>query len=427
MAAETAGAGRPTVLATFTEAPLAVKTVLVGVLINRLSGFLNVFLVLFLTSQGYAKSQTVLALGVYGGGAVVGALIGGALADRLGVRGATVVSMGSASVLTASLLYLPDFWMLLGAVALVGLCAQLFRPASATLLSELTSDDRQVMIFAMYRFGLNVGATAAPLLGFALYKAGGHSYDLLFWGEALIALVYAVLAYATLPARTAGRAAEAQPEERGPAGGYGAVLRDRRYLLYLLAAFFHSVVYVQYLSTLPLYVEDIGLAVFWYTVAVSLNGFIVVVFELLITKLSQNWPLKLTIGLGFALVGAGVAFYGLPLGPAALVVGTLIWSLGEIIGGPAVFAYPANAGPDRLKSRYIGSFQFMFGLGTAVGPMLGGWMFLQLGQLVWPALAVGSLLATVLGLAAVRTRTEPAAPAATAAGHPQEALAADHS
>ncbi|GAA3053128.1 hypothetical protein GCM10020000_38550 [Streptomyces olivoverticillatus] len=74
--------------------------------------------------------------------------------------------------------------------------------------------------------------------------------------------------------------------------------------------------------------------------------------------------------------------------------------------------------PDRLKSRYIGSFQFMFGLGTAVGPMLGGWMFLQLGQLVWPALAVGSLLATVLGLAAVRTRTEPAAPAATAASHP---------
>ncbi|GAA3053134.1 hypothetical protein GCM10020000_38560 [Streptomyces olivoverticillatus] len=260
------------------------------------------------------------------------------------MRGATVVSMGSASVLTASLLYLPDFWMLLGG----GGAGRPVRPAvppglghpavGADLRRPAGHDLRDVPVRPQ-----RGGATAAPLLGFALYKAGGHSYDLLFWGEALIALVYAVLAYATLPARTAGRAAEAQPEERGPAGGYGAVLRDRRYLLYLLAAFFHSVVYVQYLSTLPLYVEDIGLAVFWYTVAVSLNGFIVVVFELLITKLSQNWPLKLTIGLGFALVGAGVAFYGLPLGPAALVVGTLIWSLGEIIGGPAVFAYPANA------------------------------------------------------------------------------------
>ncbi|MFI8993953.1 MFS transporter [Streptomyces sp. NPDC053542] len=416
MAPETRAGERATVWATFREAPLAVKTVLAGVLVNRLSGFLNIFLVLFLTAKGYSDGHTVIALGVYGAGAVVGSLIGGTLADRMGVRNATVVSMGSTSVLTAALLYLPDFTALLVAIALVSLGAQLFRPASATLLAELTSEHRQVMIFAMYRFGLNVGATAAPLVGYGLYNAGGHEYDLLFWGEAAIALLYAAFAWATLPAR-APRAPV--PSAAGPKGGYLAVLRDRRYLLYLVAAFCHSAVYMQYLSTLPLYMKDAGLALFWYTFAVSLNGFIVIAFELLITKLSQEWPLKLTVGLGFALVGAGVAFYGLPIGPAAVVVGTLIWSLGEIIGGPAVFAYPAKAGPERLRSRYIGSFQFMFGLGTAVGPMLGSWLFLQLGGLVWPAVAVGSLLATVFGLIAVRR--QPAAEAAAAAEAPEAA------
>lgn len=407
-----AAAERATVWGTFREAPLAVKTVLAGVLVNRLSGFLNIFLVLFLTAKGYSDGHTVIALGVYGAGAVVGSLIGGTLADRMGVRNATVVSMGSTSVLTAALLYLPDFTALLAAIALVSLGAQLFRPASATLLAELTSEHRQVMIFAMYRFGLNVGATAAPLVGYGLYNAGGHEYDLLFWGEAAIALLYAAFARATLPAR-ATRTPE--PSAAGPKGGYLAVVRDRRYLLYLVAAFCHSAVYMQYLSTLPLYMKDAGLALFWYTFAVSLNGFIVIAFELLITKLSQEWPLKLTVGLGFALVGAGVAFYGLPIGPAAVVVGTLIWSLGEIIGGPAVFAYPAKAGPEQLRSRYIGSFQFMFGLGTAVGPMLGSWLFLQLGGLVWPTVAVGSLLATVFGLIAVRRQPAAAPEAMTTA------------
>ncbi|MER7395553.1 MFS transporter [Streptomyces sp. NPDC000151] len=409
MALETRAGERATVWGTFREAPLAVKTVLAGVLVNRLSGFLNIFLVLFLTAKGYSDGHTVIALGVYGAGAVVGSLIGGTLADRMGVRNATVVSMGSTSVLTAALLYLPDFTALLAAIALVSLGAQLFRPASATLLAELTSDHRQVMIFAMYRFGLNVGATAAPLVGYGLYNAGGHEYTLLFWGEAAIALLYAVFARATLPARAQKPAATGPKDGARPSGGYRAVVRDRRYLLYLVAAFCHSAVYMQYLSTLPLYMKDAGLALFWYTFAVSLNGFIVIAFELLITKLSQEWPLKLTVGLGFALVGAGVAFYGLPIGPAAVIVGTLIWSLGEIIGGPAVFAYPAKAGPEHLRSRYIGSFQFMFGLGTAVGPMLGSWLFLELGGLVWPAVAVGSLLATVFGLIAVR-RPPSAAP-----------------
>ncbi|MEU9236634.1 MFS transporter [Streptomyces subrutilus] len=404
---EEAGAGRPTVWRTFHEAPLPVKTVLAGVLVNRLSGFLQIFLVLFLTAKGYSDGSTVLALGVYGAGAVAGTLIGGTLADRMGVRNATVVSMGSTSVLTAALLYVPSFPALLAAIALVSLGSQLFRPASATLLAELTADNRQVMIFAMYRFGLNLGATAAPLVGFALYNAGGHGYTLLFWGEAAIALVYAVFAWATLPARVRPAPAGAATGADEAPGGYAAVIRDRRYLLYLIAAFCHAAVYMQYLSTLPLYMKDAGLALFWYTLAVSLNGFIVIAFELLLTKLSQEWPLKVTIGLGFALVGAGVAFYGLPIGPAAVIVGTLIWSIGEIIGGPAVFAYPATAGPARLRSRYIGSFQFMFGLGTAVGPMAGSWLYLRLDGLVWPVVALGSLLATVFGLIAVRRPASP--------------------
>lgn len=393
---------RAAVWATLRESPIAVKTILVGVFINRLGGFLNIFLVLYLTSRGYSTEQAAIALGVYGGGAIVGVLIGGALTDWLGARNATVIGMAGSSVLIGSLLFAPNYSVLLATVALVGLSAQIYRPASATLLSELTSESRQVMIFAMYRFGLNLGAMAAPLVGFALYNLGHQQYHLLFYAEALIALAYACLAWMTLPARlprTGDAGAVASAEHQG---SYLEVVRDRRYTLYLVATFLHSAVYVQYLSTLPLDVSAAGLEIFWYTLAVSLNGFVVIAFELPLTKITQRWPFAVTIGLAFGLLAAGVAFYGLPIGPAVIICGTLIWSLGEIIGGPVVFAYPAVAGPARLKSRYIGSFQFTFGLGSAVGPVIGGWLFVQLGHGVWPVLAVGSVLATLFGLAAIR-------------------------
>lgn len=413
-AATTAGAAG--IWATFRETPLAAKTVMVGVLLNRLSGFLNIFLVLYLTSRGYSTGRAVLAVGVYGAGGIAGSLVGGELADRLGPRAATVISMGGASVLTASLLFLPSYVLILAAVALVGVGAQLFRPASATLLSELTPEGRQVMVFAMYRFGLNLGAMGAPLIGFGLYYLDHEQYVLLFLGEALIAMAYAVLAWALLPARTTRRAAPSTEARTGqPEGGYLAVLRDRRYALYLVAIFFHSAVYVQYLSTLPLTVHATGLKVFWYTLAVSLNGFIVIAFELLTTKVTQGWPMRIPIALTFVLLGVGVAIYGLPMAPVVIIAGTVVWSLGEIIGGPTVFAYPAIAGPPDLKGRYIGSFQFMFGLGSAVGPLVGGWLFIQLGQAVWPVLAIGPLIATVSALIAVRSPAAPAPAAAAAA------------
>jgi MFS family permease len=396
---QTASAG---IWATFRESPVAVKAIFGGVFVNRVGGFLNIFLVLYLIAEGHSASQAALGLGSYGLGGVLGVLIGGMLADRLGARNATVLSMSSSAVLIASLLYLHDYAVLLVAIAAVGLVSQIFRPASATLLSELTPESRQVMIFAMYRFGLNIGATVAPLLGFALYNLDHQRFTLLFWGEALVAVIYAAIALVALPRRTTGGAAESQAAAAGPAGGYRDVLRDRRYVLYLIATLLNAGVYTQYLSTLPLDVKAEGVPVFWYTVAVALNGLIVIAFELPLTKLSQRWPLKITVGVAMLLVGLGMGLYGLPLGPAVIVLGTLVWTAAEVIGAPTVFAYPAMAGPAHLRGRYIGSFQFMFGLGTAAGPMVGAALFTAFGHRVWPVLALGALISAPCAVFAVR-------------------------
>ncbi|MBP2326468.1 MFS family permease [Kibdelosporangium banguiense] len=381
---------------TFAQSPLAVKAVLAGVFVNKLGGFLNIFLVLFMTAQGYSGGQAATALGVYGGGSVIGVLIGGALADWLGARNSTVLSMGGSAVLIAALLYLPNYLLLIVVVALVGTVSQLYRPASATLLAEQTSEERQVMIFAMYRFGLNLGTTAAPLLGFWLYNLDNQQYTLVFLGEALVALVYAVLAFYALPRRVAKKAQADSPAAEK--SSYLEVLKDRRFVLFLIANLFVGVVYIQYLATLPLDVSAAGVPIFWYTLAIALNGFIVIAIELPVTKVTQKWPFKLTAVLGWLLLAAGIAVYGLPLGPAVILIGTMLWTLGEIVGGPAVFSYPGTAGPAHLRSRYIGSFQFMYGLGTAIGPIIGGALYFQLGHGLWPVMAVFALLAAALGL-----------------------------
>src|SRR5258708_31761138 len=211
------------------------------------------------------------------------------------------------------------------------------------------------MIFAMWRFGLNLGGLAAPLIGYALLQLDHQRYDLLFWGEALIALLYGLAAWITLPARSPlpdSPTPDTEPSPRKDAG-YLTVIRDHRYALFLIAIFFHGAVYVQSLSTLPLTITAAGVPVLWYTIAISLNGSIVIAFELLMTRVTQGWPRPLAVGAGFALVGAGMAIYGLQTSPAVIVIGTLVLSLGEIIGGPTIFAYPALAGPRNLRGRYI--------------------------------------------------------------------------
>jgi predicted MFS family arabinose efflux permease len=409
------------VLVTWRESPRAVKALLVGVFVNRLGAFIHIFLVLFLTDRGFSAGQTGLALGVYGAGAVVGSLIGGTLSDRLDPRSVILISMFGSAVLIVSILYVPAYPLLLLAVLLVGTVGVFYRPAAQSLITELTPASRLVMVTAMYRLSLNLGTTVAPLVGAALVTV---SYDLLFWGEAAAALIYVSLALAAIPRRItrtdrpvdqpapADRLADGPDPDRTPARsrGYLAILADGRYTVFLLMIFLTSAVYVQYTATLPLAITDAGLSLWWYGGVVSLNGLVVITCELLMTRVVQSWHLRVTLFAGFAPVVLGYGLYAIGMIPAVLVIGTLIWTIAEIIGAPTVFAYPGMTAPARLRGRYLGAMQSMFGLGTAVGPIVGIMLWNQVGQAVWLWIALAAALATVAAQIGIRVPAAKPAP-----------------
>ncbi|TCC66148.1 MFS transporter [Kribbella pittospori] len=378
---------------TIRDAPVPVKALLVGVFVNKLGWFLQVFLVLFLTtSKGFTPVQAGTALGVYGGGSVIGLIIGGSLSDRVGPRAAVMISMFGMAGFVLAIAYVPSYAAVVVVVALAGAVGQFYRPASAALLTELTPKNRQVMIFAVYRLAMNLGTTAAPLIGAALVAV---SWNLLFIGEAVAALAYAAVAIVALPKRSAAPV-EVTSEDQPSAGGYVAVLRDYKYMLFLLCMFINAAIYMQYLAVLPLHMKADGLSTWWYSAIVALNGFVVITCELLVTKVVQNRPARVVAMTGFVLLGGGLAFYALPGGLAIFVIGTLLWTLAEIIGGPTMFAYPGMAAPKPLLGRYVGSAHAMFGLGSALGPFLGVWIWNTSGTQVWVLCGLAGGIGVVL-------------------------------
>ncbi len=402
------------VLTTWRRTPRPAKALLAGVFVNRLAGFLQIFLVLFLTHRGYSASQAGIALGAYGAGGVAGTLAGGWLSDRLSARTATLISMMGSAVLIASILYLRIYLLILLAVLLVSAVGLLYRPAAQSLITELAPPGQLVMVTAMYRLCLNLGTTAAPLIGVALVSV---SYDLLFWAEALAALTYGVIALTALPRRprSARSPAEVSRESRP---GYGALLADRRYLVFLAAFMLVCIVYSQYTASLPLAIVRAGLTLWWYGAVITLNAVIVVTCELVATKFVQSWPLWVTQLAGWSLLAIGYGIYSIAMVPVFLILGTLMWTVSEIIGAPTTYAYPGMVAPPRLRGRYFGAMQSTFGLGFTLGPILGVELFNHVGQQVWLWATAVAVVATLLGRVGMRRSVNTSAPQAEAAAQP---------
>lgn len=379
------------------ESPTAVKSLLVGTAVNRLGGFIQVFMVLYMTQRGFSDTQAGIALGVYGAGTVLGVLTGGWMSDRVGPRLTIMSTLVGSALLFPAVLYLDSYAAILVVIGVGAALSQAYRPASTSMISQLIPAERQVMIFAMVRLAINLGTTAAPLLGAALVQV---SWDFLFWGEAAAILVFATVAGVTLPRGQVGageKEAAGGPQTEGAVvrkPSYLAVLSDGRYLLFLLAMFASSVIYIQYVSTLPLTVKELGLSTGVYAAMVALNGALVITCELLVAKVVQRWPARIAVIAGVALTGIGMSLYALPWGIAALVIATLVWSLGEIIGYPTLFfAYPAQAGPPELRGRYLGASNSLYGLGTAVGPFLGVMLWNRFRDGLWLGCGAVGLLA----------------------------------
>jgi predicted MFS family arabinose efflux permease len=382
---------------TLRQTSLPVRAVLAGVLVDQLGGFLQAFLVLFLTHRGFSEIVAATALGCYGAGCFAGVLIGGAFTDRLGPRFATFASMTGYAVLLIAVLYLHDVPLLLVTVFMVGTVNRFYLPTASAMLSERTPPHQQVMIFAMYRLAVNVGTTAAPLLASALIAV---SYQLLFWCDAATAVVYGLIAIITLPGRAENRSVPDPAVKR--ASGYRAVLTDRRYVLYLLAVLVNITVYMQYVSTLPLAMAAAGAATIWYSMAITLNGLMVICCELLLTKFTQRLPLALVVTIGFGLLAIGQLTYALPWGVGVFIAGTFIWTIAEITAGPTMASYPGRVAPGPLRGRYIASMQTMFNLGAAIGPVLGVAIYRAVGSAVWLCCAFGCAVGLALALAGMR-------------------------
>lgn len=391
---------------TWLDAPTAAKALLIGTFVNRFGGFLQFFLILYLTQRGFSGSQAGLAVGLYGAGAIFGVLVGGWLSDLIGPRHTIVWTMVITAGLTIAILYLDSYVALLAVIAVTGAFCQAFRPASSSMLSQIVPPGRQVMIFSMYRLAVNAATTLSPLVAVVIIQI---SWNLLFLVEAVSILIYAAIAAVALRGATV---LETSEDAETPVGGnYTDVLADRRYLLYLLAVFANTILYVQFLSTLPLMVQD-RYNVFHYSVLLAFNGLIVITCELFVTKRVQHWKSRTPILAGIALGAVGMTLFGLPLGYPILVIATLVWTLGEIVGFPMLFeTYPAQAGPAHLRGRYLGAANGLSSAGMAVGPVLGIMVYNHIGSHVWFLCGIAGAVALLAGWAGVvplaRDRTDP--------------------
>lgn len=300
-------------------------------------------------------------------------VVGGALADRYGVRPVVLAGCVLRIAGFGWLGYAGSAPAVVGAVLLIGFAAALFSPAVESEVArqavawEESGGGSRTRVLALFTVAGQAGAFVGPLLGALLLSVDFRAVCLA--GAGVFVLVLAGHAW-LLPQHIPGRV---RVQVRG---GIGPLLRNGRFLGLCCAYGAYLLAYNQLYLALPAEVERAAGSQAPLAWLFALSSLLVVTAQLPVTRwVGERLTLRRSMAAGLALIatGFGVVAVAAPSGatgvtgllPAAGFV--VLLTLGQMLVAPAARAWVPDLAQEGRLGLYMGALSSVSGVIVLIG------------------------------------------------------------
>lgn len=207
-------------------------------------------------------------------------------------------------------------------------------------------------------------------------------------------------------------------------GTWGTVLRDRPYRLLVVAQVGYSLPMMLLNFAVPVYAITVLELPGWVMGAVfTINCILVGLGQgLVVNALTGRVRVRVLLLTQVVLAASYLVFLGVSTlsvvaASIVLVLGGMVFTLAELMGGPVLGALSAEAAPDHLRGRYLSLIQLAWNVSSTVAPVLFAWLLDRGAAPLWMVMlgvaAVSAVVAHRLGAvmplaaAPVTNRVEP--------------------
>lgn len=286
------------------------------------------------------------------------------------------------------------------AIVFIGIGGSIVKPCIAGTIQK-TSGMRATLAFGIFYMVINIGSITGR--GVSYFVRINFGIPAIF---TYVATVFALIGLAVVlfiyrePQFVSDGKKDGQVVKRRSLGeallGIIVVLRNVRFVFFLIVLSLFWFLYVQLYNLMPLFMRfiDPNAPMELYTMA---NPLMIVSFQLLITRFAKKWtPIKsIMVGVAVTVVGMvlnvlptllwsdvtqKIDFLGLAI-PAAgifMIVSIASMATGEMFASPRIYEYLGALAPKGQEGLYLGYANLPLALGSIVGGPVGGALFQKL-------------------------------------------------
>ncbi len=330
------------------------------------------FFTLYITAKfNVGMTEAGILLAIFSVMGMVGSTIGGALADKMGRKLMILLGLILSALSSLVMGFIDQLAVFYFAAFWVGLLADIGHPARQAMIADLLPEEQRADGFGVFRVIHNLAWIVGPSIGGFL---AAKSYMSLFISDAVLSTITALIVMKYI--------SETRPEKSEVSENIGLIETFRGYLIVLKNTVFISFlgvvvlmvfVYQQLYSSLSVYLRDVhGVSESGYGILMSLNAFIVVLFQFWVTRRIKNRNPYLMMAFGTIFYLVGYSMFGFVHGYLFFIVAALFITVGEMITIPVQQAHVARIAPEDMRGRYMAISGFSYALPSTVGPWVAG-------------------------------------------------------
>jgi predicted MFS family arabinose efflux permease len=337
--------------------------------VNRSGTMVIPFMTVYLTTKmGFSLQQAGVAMTLFGLGSLTGSYLGGYFSDKIGYYRVLFWSLflgGAMFILFGFVKSLHGIFLMIFLLSTIG---EAFRPATMSALAAHSKPENRTRSYSLMRMSINLGFTIGPAVGGLL--AAWKGYQVLFWVDGLTCIASAIFFRVFLnPNKAVNAAAVEKSTEPVPLSM--SPYRDKQYLIFLLLTTIGAAVFLQLVSTLPVYYkQEMNLSDGKIGMLLALNGLLVFLLEMpMVFTLERKMKRLNCIGAGLLMYGFGyVVLNSAPQSMAIAVLGMVSLSVGEIFNMPFSNSYALSRTTDANRGKYMGLYSMTYSLAHITGP-----------------------------------------------------------
>lgn len=339
-------------------------------LINRSGTMVVPFMTMYLTQHvGVSISKAGFVMSLFGVGAIIGALIGGRLTDKVGPYYIQISSLIGGGIMFIVLGQMRSYSAICVFTFLLAMINEAFRPANSVAIAHYSKEENRTRSYSLNRLAINLGWAAGGGLGGFI---ASYNYELLFWVDGLTNLCGAALLYIVLaPSRNIATEVKVKKEKIAGRTAY----QDTTYLIFIFLLFLFAMCFFQLFTTIPVfYKEQFHLSVFFIGMIMAMNGLLIALFEMItIFKLEGRRPLLHFISTGVILIAIAYLMLNAPGVEKAILAITImvLFTFGEILSLPFMNSYWISRTLAQNRGQYAALITVAWASAQSIGPFAG--------------------------------------------------------